>query len=333
MIGRLPFPLRQALAFAAVYLIWGSTYLAIRFAIETLPPLAMAGVRFLLAGLLLYGVARLRGAPPPSAVHWRSAAIVGGLLLLGGNGAVVIAQQWVPSGLAALLVATEPLWVALLLLAWPGGEVRPTLRTFATLLLGFAGAALLIAPSKVLAGEPVFLPGALLVLAASLSWAGGSLYARNAPVPEQPGMATALQMLAGGALLLACGVLRGELTGFDPASVSRTSAVAWLYLVVFGSLIAFSAYSWLLRTTEPTLVATYAYVNPVVAVILGWLLAGEPFGPRTVVAAALILGAVIALSSDSAARRRRARALALDDRERAGRRAEGAETAGSRCRA
>lgn len=289
---QIPFRVRQIIAFAAVYTVWGSTYLAIRFAIETLPGFIMAGVRFLTAGLVLYIWMRWRGAPAPTRRQWRSALLIGGLLLLGGNGAVVWAEQFVPSGLTALLVGTEPLWVAALLLLGPGGE-RPSARTFGALLVGFSGAAILAAPAELVGGAPIYLPGVLVIVLGAISWACGSLYARRADLPKSLALTTAMQMLCGGALLTITAVATGELRGFEPAAVSAKSLLALAYLIVFGALIAYSAYGWLLRNTEPTLVATYAYVNPVVAVFLGWLLAGEPLGPRTWVATPLIVGAVI----------------------------------------
>lgn len=287
--------LRQFAAFAAVYVIWGSTYLAIRLAIETLPGFLMSGWRFLTAGTILYLWARWRGAPRPELRYWKSAFIIGGLLLLGGNGSVVWAEQYIPSGLAALLVGTEPLWVVILLWLWPGGE-RPKPMVVAGLILGFCGAAVLAAPEKGLDGGPFYYMAIAAVLFACLTWASGSLYARRAEMARSPAMATAMQMLAGGLLLLLTGLFLGETKGFDVQAVSTTSWLALAYLTVLGSLVAFSAYSWLVRNTAPTLVATYAYVNPVVAVFLGWLLVDEPVGWRTLFAAVLIVSSVVLVS-------------------------------------
>jgi drug/metabolite transporter (DMT)-like permease len=283
--------------FAAVYLIWGSTYLAIRFAIETLPGLTMAGIRFLIAGGLLYAWARWRGAQAPTREQWRNAAIIGGLLLLGGNGLVVWAEHYVPSSWAALLVGTEPLWVVILLLLGPGSK-RPPARTIVAITIGFAGVVVLTAPGSAGSdtGMKLFLPALLALPMAALSWAGGSLYARNANLPRSAPLATSTQMLTGGALLLLTGGTLGEWHGIDPSTFSSTSLLAFAYLVVFGSLIAFSAYAWLVRNIDPTLAATYAYVNPVVAVALGWWLADEPVSLRTLFAATLIVGAVVLLS-------------------------------------
>lgn len=290
---------KVVVAFAAVYVVWGSTYLAIRFAIDTLPPFLMAGVRFLIAGAVLFGFARLRGAPWPSWAQWRSAALIGGMLLLGGNGGVVWAERTVPSGIAALLVASEPLWIVLL--DWlPPRPARPTGRVLLGLGVGFAGVALLIAPWSSSNGEagaaavdPV---GAIVIVLAAASWAAGSLYSRRAELPASPLASTGSQMLTGGVLLTLTGLGAGEAARFDPAAVSLGSVAALVYLIVFGSLVAFTAYAWLMRHVAAPKVATYAYVNPVIAVVLGWLLAGEPIGPRTLVAAAVIVGAVALLT-------------------------------------
>jgi drug/metabolite transporter (DMT)-like permease len=283
-------------AFAAVYVLWGSTYLAIRFAIETLPPLTMAGVRFLSAGGLLYGFLRLRGMPAPRRLHWRSAAVIGGLLLLGGNGNVVLAERTVPSGVVALLVATLPLWMVLLDWWRPGG-VRPAGRTVVGLLVGFGGMMLLVGPSGLAGGGSVDPLGAGMALAGSVSWAAGSIYARGAKLPASPFMATAMELLAGGALLLLAGAVLGELGALDPAGVSARSLLSLAYLVVFGSLVGFTAYIWLLGVSTPSRVSTYAYVNPVVAVFLGWAFAGEPVTPRVLVAAAVIVAAVAVITT------------------------------------
>lgn len=282
-------------AFAAVYLIWGSTYLAIRYAIETLPPFLMAAARFLAAGGVLYAWVRLRGTPAPTRVHWRSALIVGALLLLVGNGAVVWAEHRVSSGVAALLVAVEPIWIVLLAWLRPGGT-RPAARTWAGVALGLAGLVLLVGPAD-LAGGRVDALGAGLVLVGTLGWAAGSLYGQRAPFPASPFLATAMQMLAGGALMLLAGLVTGEAGRLDPSAWSARSLGALLYLAVFGSLVAFTAYVWLLRVESPSRVATYAYVNPLVAVLLGWAVAGEPLTPRVLAAAAVIVGAVVLITT------------------------------------
>jgi len=299
---------RQVAALGAVYLIWGSTYLAIRFAIETLPGFSMSGLRFMLAGGVLYLWARLRGAAPPRWVEWRSGLLLGAFLLLGGNGGVVWAEQQLQSGMAALIVASEPLWVVLLLCVWPRSE-RPRPAALFAMLLGFMGVVVLLSPAvdgSVDTAMTLHLPSALVVILAAVSWAIGSLYGRRATLPTSPVLATALQMLGGGALLSLAGVVTGEWQSFEPQKISLLSVMSFLYLVVFGALVAFSCYSWLVRTTEPTLVATYAYVNPLVAVFLGWLLAGEAVGWRTLPAAGLIIGSVVLVGGLSRSKRRSA---------------------------
>jgi drug/metabolite transporter (DMT)-like permease len=285
--------LRVAVALGAVYLIWGSTYLAIRFAIETIPPFLMAAARYLTAGVLLYGWSRLRGAPRPSLVHWRSAVIIGALLLLAGNGGVVWAEQRVSSGLVALLISTEPLWIVLM--TWlRDRRQRPGGRVVAGLLLGFAGLVLLVRPSSSGGLDPL---AVVAVLIASLSWAWGSLYSQRAKLPASPLLSTGMQMLSGGGLLLLAAALTGEPARFALAEVSTRSLLSLAYLVVFGAIIAFTAYVWLLRSASTVLVSTYAYVNPVVAVLLGWAFAGEPLTRGTLVAAAVILTGVALISS------------------------------------
>lgn len=280
-------------AFAAIYLIWGSTYLGIRFAVETLPPFLMGGVRFLLAGALLFGWLRWRGMANPVPAHWRNATVVGALLLGVGNGLVNWAEQRIPSGLTALLIAVTPLWFALLDWARPGGN-RPHARILVGILVGFVGVAMLVGSRDILQQNTLDAAGAAAVLVASLAWAGGSLYARHTPKPESPLMAVALQMIMGGAILLLTGLARGESGAVHWDGISVRSLLAFTYLVVVGSLIAFTAYSWLLKASTPARISTYAYVNPVIAVLLGWLLGGEQLTTRILWAAAVIvLGVVI----------------------------------------
>jgi drug/metabolite transporter (DMT)-like permease len=291
------FRLTLILAFAAVYILWGSTYVAIRFAIETLPSLTMAGVRFVVAGTILYGFGRLRGAPPARFEQWRSAAILGILFFLCGNGSVVLAEHRVASGLAALLVGTEPLWVAVLFWLWPGGEA-PGNKTILGLGIGFAGTVLLAAPAELAGTGGLHLPSVALVLFACVTWAIASLFARTADLPTSPLVSAGAQMLMGGIALLLAGLAAGEGSRMDLTAASARSWGALVYLIVFGSIVAFTAFGWLVRNVRPTMVATYAYVNPVVAVFLGWLLAGEPVTGRTLLAAILILGAVVLVSRD-----------------------------------
>ena len=277
-------------ALSLVYLVWGSTYLAIRVAIRTLPPLMMSGFRFLIAGGALYAFAIRRGdreGDRPEPVQWRAAAIVGATLLLGGNGAVVVAEQHISSGLAALLVAMVPIWMAVI-----GSTVyRERLGKTAVLglVVGFSGLVVLLNPGSHAHASAL---GAGLVVFASLSWASGSLYARRAPLPARPLVATSMQMITGGALLLFAGIARGEISRFHPSSVQATSLAAWLYLVTAGSLLGFTAYAWLIRVARTSLVGTYAYVNPVVAVFLGWILLNERVTIRTLFAGAIIVAGV-----------------------------------------
>jgi drug/metabolite transporter (DMT)-like permease len=291
--------LRVLAAFAAIYLVWGSTYLGIRIAIETLPPLLTAGLRFIIAGPLLYAWARKSGAPRPTGTQWRAATAVGGLLLLGGNGFVTWAEQRVPSGLAALLVATVPLWMVLLdWLFLRGG--RPAGKVFLGLVLGLAGIVLLIGPTDLLGEHRVDLIGVAMMLLAALSWAIGSLYTRRAPLPDAPLLGTGMEMIAGGALLLLASGVKGEWTQVDLAAVSLRSWLALAYLTLMGSIVAFTAYTWLLRVSTPARVATYAYVNPVVAIVLGWAVAGEVLTGQMLLAAVVIVLAVVVITTGSA---------------------------------
>ena len=293
-------------AFAAVYLIWGSTYLAIRFAVETLPPLLMAGARFVLAGAILLLWSRLReGSSGPTRQDWITGLISGALLLLGGNGAVVWAEQRVPSGIAALLVAIVPLWMVLLDWQRPGGR-RPASLVFVGLGLGLVGLGLLVGPDALRGGGDIDVLGAGVVILASLSWAVGSLFTQRAPRPSSPNNGSGAQMFAGGLCLLTVAFARGEAAQLDLAHASTRSLLGFAYLVAFGSLIGFTAYVYLLAHTTAAKAATYAYVNPVVAVLLGWAFANEPVTSRTLVAAAVILAgvAIITVARDTGARSR-----------------------------
>ena len=278
-------------AFAAVYVLWGSTYLAIRFAIETLPPWLMASARFLVAGGILYAIARMRGAGRPTGANWAAAVFIGALLLLGGNGAVVWAETRVPSGLTALLVATVPIWMVLLDWFQPSGN-RPTRSVVAGLILGFVGLGILIGPGEILGRGQVDLLGAAALTLGSIAWAAGSVYSRRVRLPASPLLATGMEMLGGGGLLLLLSLVSGEAMTFSPSGVTGQSMMALLYLIVFGSLIGFTAYIWLLGHASAARVSTYAFVNPVVAVLLGWAMANEELTPRMIAAAAVIVGAV-----------------------------------------
>jgi len=288
--------LKIGLALVGIYFIWGSTYLGIRIAIETLPPFLMAGVRFLIAGGVLLLWARARGADRPTASLWKTSAISGILMLLGGNGAVVWAEQFVPSGLVALLVATVPLWIVLQ--DWASGRGgAPGMGVTLGILWGFAGVTLLVTGSEIGMAGPQDLLGGLLVLVGAGCWAAGSLVARYGARPASSALGNGMQMVAGGGALLLLGLLRGEAAAFDPTGVSIASVLAFFYLVVFGSLVGFSSYIWLLRNTTPAVASTYAYVNPAVALFLGWALAGEPLSARTGLAAFVILSGVVIITT------------------------------------
>lgn len=280
-------------AFAIVYIVWGSTYLAIRVAVETMPPFLLAAVRFLVAGTAMFGWLRLRGMPGPDRRQWLHVAIAGVLMLLGGNGLVVWAEQTVSSSVAALLVALTPVWFALLDWKRPGGS-RPAGRTLVGVGVGFGGVALLVTgrggSGVTVANDPW---GVGAVILAGFCWAAGSLWSRYNVKPESPWMNAAAQMMSGGVALLAASLMRGEPEGFHLAQVSAQSWLAFGYLIVFGSLIGFSAYVWLLKVSTPARVATYAYVNPMIAVLLGSLILGEPFGARAGWGAAIILAGVV----------------------------------------
>lgn len=290
-------------AFVAVYIVWGSTYLAIKFADETLPPFPMAAARFLIAGALLYAWARARGAARPTGINWRAAVIVGGLLLVAGNGVVAWAEQVIPSGLAALLVGMVPLWMAVIEWLRPGGK-RPSLPQSFGLLLGFAGVALLFGPGALAGGTQGTVVGALAVVLASLAWAAGSLYSRTAPLPANAGLGNGMEMLAGGALLLVLSVVTGQLGQVRIEHVSTKSWLSLLYLIVFGSIVAFSAYLYMLRKASVAAASTYAYVNPVVAVALGVAFDGEHLTPLTLTAAAVIVAAVVVITTFRTPRRK-----------------------------
>jgi drug/metabolite transporter (DMT)-like permease len=292
-------PAAVAIALLIVYVVWGSTYLGIAVMIQTMPPLLAAGVRYALAGiLLLWGLAayaRLRGrdGERPTGAHWRSALIVGTLLLLGGNGGVVLALLYIPSGVAAVLVATVPIWLAVFDALVT--RQRPSRLVVGGLLAGIIGVAVLVVPVEGLARiDPI---GVVLVVGAAICWAAGSLYARHAPLPRSGLLATGLEMLAGGFSLVLVGSLLGEFGQLDVAAFSTESIVAFAYLVIVGSIVAFTAYTWLLGHAPVSTIATYAYVNPIVAVALGAIFLAEPITARTLIAGAMILGAVVAMVS------------------------------------
>ncbi|RAK68163.1 EamA family transporter [Hymenobacter edaphi] len=289
-----PAPLLIGAALLAIYLIWGSTYLATKTALTAWPPLLLSGVRFLVAGSVQYAAVRLSGGPGPTRQDWGRAAVVGFCLLLFGNGGTTFSQQYIPSGLAALLVASVPMFLAVL--GWLSGvSPRPTATVAAGLALGVGGLYLLASTRP---AAPVLIPGhpalgVAIVLGASFMWSVGSLVSKKKPVGGSPFLGVGMQMLCGGVFLLLAGLLHGEAAAFHLDGIGWQPWVAFSYLVVFGSWIAFSAYIWLLRTVEPALAGTYAFVNPVVAVLLGQAVGGEPLNAQMGGGAALIVLAVM----------------------------------------
>ena len=289
----------MVLAFAAVYVIWGSTYLAIRIGIETIPPLLMPGIRFTAAGILLYAWARMRGAIRPTLIEWRSAGIIGVALLCICNGALSWAELRLPSGIAALLMATVPMWFVIMEWFAHGGKA-PRHGVTAGLAVGFIGIILLVGPDRILGHDVVDLTGVAVLTVGCIAWANGSLYSRRARLPGSQLLATSMEMIAGGSALLLAGTLGGEWSGFDVTAVSIKSWLAVVYLVLFGSIIGFTAYVWLLRNTEASWVATYAFVNPVIAVFLGWAIAGEQLNSHVFFAGGfIVLAVVLIISSQS----------------------------------
>jgi drug/metabolite transporter (DMT)-like permease len=286
-----PKPASRAMIWAAlgiVYVVWGSTYLGILVAVRTLPPFLMASIRFLIAGGLLYLWSIRRGdrvSDRPGWKQWAAAAVVGFLLLVSANGMLAWAETRVDSGVSSLVIATVPLWMALIDRVAYGQRLSGT--AVGGLVIGLAGAALLAGPTGPGHLEPL---GAIVLLGSAISWAAGSLYSRRAPLPRRPLVGASMEMLAGGILLAVIALSLGEAK--QVGDVSTASLLAVLYLIVFGSLIGYTAYVWLLRAAPTSLVSTYAYVNPVVAVFLGWAIVSEPIGARTLVAGAMILLAV-----------------------------------------
>lgn len=288
-----------------VYLIWGSTYFAIRVAVQKMPPLLMSGVRFLIAGSLLYVTLRILRVPRPTMRQWVQAGIVGVLLLGAGNGTVSWVEQWVPSSIAALLVALVPLWMVTLNWILPGGA-RPSVRTLVGVALGFGGVALLALRGGGAGGGVS--PMAFLLVISSFAWAAGSLYARRADMPASPLMSTAVEMLVGSVTLLAVGLGTGEASKVHLDLITWQSLAALGFLILFGSLVGYSAYTWLLKEAPPALISTYAYVNPVVALFLGVTFGGDALTSVSLIAAAIIIASVVLISLPGSAARARMRA-------------------------
>jgi drug/metabolite transporter (DMT)-like permease len=281
------------IAFAALYVIWGSTYLGIRFAIETMPPFLMAGARFLLAGAIMYAIAWSQGIGKSTWANWRTSFVIGACLLLGGNGGVTISEKYIDSGLAALIVAIVPFYIVLL--GWVTGMApRPTPIIWLAFAGGFVGVGILFGPALHFHSNAGRTPaiGISILLVSTFIWSAGSLYSRVARHAASPFLTAAQQMICGGILLLLAGIVTGELPRFHPGSISMLSLGSFIYLVIIGAVVGYTAYIWLLRHCEPAKVATYAYVNPIVAVLLGALFAGETITMRTLIAAALIIGSV-----------------------------------------
>jgi drug/metabolite transporter (DMT)-like permease len=297
--------IRIWLAMIVVYITWGSTYLAIRYAVETMPPYLLAAVRFLISGMILFAWRRLAGDPAPTRIQWRSAAIVAIFLLVGGNGSVTWAEQRVPSGIAALVVGSSPLWMVLIDTFLPiaslrGGSQGKSFRsgaaggmTYAGVVLGFLGIILLIGPFEIMGHSQNLDPlGIGVLLLAAVSWAAGSLYNRGAGLPESPLLGSGMEMLLGGASLLLLGSFLGEWGKLNLAAIQPASLLGLAYLILCGSLMGYVAYTWLLRNAPTPLVSTYAYVNPLIAILVGNLIASEPLTPRIFLAAVVIIGAV-----------------------------------------
>ena len=285
------------IALIAIYIIWGSTYLAIRYMVETIPPFIGAGMRFISAGVLLYAWRVSKGDPIPTRQQWRDAGIIGLLLLLGGNGLVSWAEQFVPSGVAALLISTVPIWMVVIESLRRGGE-KPTTRAIIGLVLGFAGVALMIGPGELNEQIKELHPLGLIALpTAALLWSTGSVYAKSADLPKSILMTTSMEMLIGSAGLFAFGTLQGEWARFSLANILPESWVGLIYLSIVGSLGGYVAYAYLLQNAPISLISTYAYVNPVIALLLGAFIAQETLDGRTILSAVVILGAVILITT------------------------------------
>lgn len=283
-------------ALLALYIVWGSTYLAIRFAVETIPPFFQAGMRFLIAGIILLIWRRLAGDALPTRNQWKSAAIIGSLLLLGGNGLVSWAEQTIPSGVAALIIGAVPMFLVITE-AFRRGGVKPTWRVILGLLIGFTGIYLLVGPSEFSGGMKLNPFGVAALLSASFLWALGSIYSKNADLPSSALMLTGAEMLMGSLALFVVSLATGELRGFSFSQVSTNSWLGLAYLITVGSMIGFASYAWLLQNAPISLVATYAYVNPLVAVLLGAIFLHEELTARILAASVIIIGSVIFINS------------------------------------
>lgn len=281
----------------SIYLIWGSTYLAIRFAVETIPPFLMAATRFLIPGIFLFLWRRASKDPKPTTEEWKSTIIIGLLLLVGGNGGVTWAEQTLPSGIAALVIGSVPIWIILLNLFRPEGR-KISRRVIVGAVIGFIGIALLLGPTQLGdSAEKVHPLGIITIFLAAIFWSAGSLYSHHARMPESPLLSTGMEFLAGGIGLLILGIVTGEFKQVNISAISMRSILSLGYLIIFGSLIGFVAYTWLLRNAPISLVSTYAYVNPLIAILLGNLLASEPINIRILSSAIIIIGSVVLINT------------------------------------
>lgn len=288
-------------ALLSVYIVWGSTYLGIKIAIETFPPFLMAGIRFIIAGALLYGFVVIKEKKHPKLIEWRDTTIIGTLLLLGGNGLVVIAEKTIPSSIAAIVIATVPLWM--IVIAWLlKSQIIPNRSTLIGTLIGFVGVVILMFPSY---QEHLHFDtfGLLLTLLAAILWSLGSIYSQKATLPSSVMLSTAMQMLSGGLVLIIVATLFGEWQQFHVEMLSSRSLFALTYLVLIGSLVGFSAYVWLLKNASPYLASTYAFVNPIVALFLGYVFADEVLSVKALIATALIISAVVMITFSKAKKR------------------------------
>jgi len=290
------------LAFSIIYFVWGSTFLAIRVGVREVPPFLYAGIRFLLAGIVLYIWMRAKDTPSPTRREWVSASAVAVLIFVGDYGLVFWAEQRVPSGIAAVMMATIPVFMALSEIVFLGTQ-RFTFRLACALLVGTGGVAVLVSRSLSLSEPPINTAGAIALVIASISWSLAAVLMRKLPLPAVKPMSSAAQMLSGGVLLILTSSALGEFRGFHPQTVSRGAWMALAYLIVAGSIVAFTAYVWLLHYESPTKVGTYAYVNPVVAVAVGYFLGGESVGPRTLLGTLLVLVSVIVITTTPARKR------------------------------
>jgi drug/metabolite transporter (DMT)-like permease len=285
------------LALLSIYIIWGSTYLAIFFVVETIPPFISSGIRFLVSGAILLTWRWLAKDPMPTRYQWRSAIIVGLLLLVGGNGLLSWSEQYIPSGIAALLIGSVPLWLVLIEAIRPGGT-RPTWQSILGLIIGFVGIVILIGPAEFTGETTEFnIVGILVCLLAAFLWSFGSIFSRSANLPKSALMTTGMEMLAGSIGLFILATVTGEWQNFSISAVSQKSINGIIYLILIGSLVGFVSYAWLLRNAPISLVATYAYVNPLVAILLGSLLADESLTPRILIAAVVIVGSLVLVNT------------------------------------